>query len=194
MNNFSTLAISTILSGCLTTGNYEPPAMPQSPTFSRVVAADFENTWRAIIDHVSSTFFVIENFEKDSGLVTVSFGSAEPHRFVDCGYARVQWFDEQYVAHKFDGHYVTFLTTVQNGSLSGRMNISARPTSEGETEVRVNARYIISAPPEIWSFDSGSSATVTVRNAVQGMGDTRTCVPTYVAERDILTAVAASAE
>jgi hypothetical protein len=72
------------------------------------------------------------------------------------------------------------------------MNISIRSISKTDTNVRVNARYIWNAGTntptmnETFSFDSGSSATVFVRNAISGTNPTRTCVPIYEAESAVL--------
>ena len=177
------------LAGCMS-AIYTPPQTPDHDDFRIIVNSGYERTWTAIIDHVSQSFFTIENFEKDSGLITLSFGSDNPSLYIDCGYWKWRVFKRQ----PYDGPYVGYLQKYHRGTFSGRMNISARPVSSTETEVRVNARYVLSAPPKMWSFDSGSSVTIAVPNATFGTPITRTCVPTYYAEQDILSAVKRLAE
>lgn len=186
--------LSAVLTGCAATGTYTPPSSNRTESFSAVVDQDYDATWRAIIDHVSSTFFAIENFEKDSGLITVSFGTANPGDFIDCGEWTAKWTDANYRQHTFDGSYVEFMRLYHAAQLTGSMNISARRQAANQTEVRVNARYIFAAPPNVWSFDSGSSATVSPSNSMPGIRATRTCRPTYKAETSILSSIEAVAQ
>ena len=78
---------SLAISACATV----PPATYTAPTpkdYSNTITVnrDFSQTWENLIGYASQTFFAIENFEKDSGLLTLSFGSGNVSRFVDCGY------------------------------------------------------------------------------------------------------------
>ena len=166
---------------------YTPPPQRSNNNFSTVIHQNYDLVWAAVIDHLSSAFFAIDNFEKNSGLVTVSFGASNPEEFVDCG----QWKRGQ-----FEGPYVQFVRQAYQASLSGKMNISVRRIAEDETEVRVNARYILTVPPgdigtsaDMWVFDSGSYSTIPVTNPALGTSTDRTCRPTYKAETSILEAV-----
>lgn len=169
---------------------YKLPASTSSEKFTLTVNKDFETTWKAIIDHISSTFFSIENFEKDSGLITVSFGQGDPKEFIDCGWWDVKWTDQNLRSSEFHGPYAEYLRQYLSASLTGKMNISARPVSPNQSQVRVNARYIFTAKGNSWVFDSGSSASISVNNANKSAGPPiRTCKPTYKAERQILNQV-----
>ena len=46
---------------------------------------NFDETWTSIIGFVSDSLFKIEKSEKDSGLLTLSFGAKEAEKFIDCG-------------------------------------------------------------------------------------------------------------
>lgn len=192
MRNLVFILPVLFLMGC-ETAQYIPPSERSANNFSITVNQNYDTTWRAIIDYLSSTFYVIDNFEKDSGIVTVSFGASNPEDLVDCGQWNAKWIDAYYQRQKFDGPYVQFLRLYIQGQLSGKMSISVRKVSENQTEVRVNARYILSAEPNEWTFDSGSSSTISV-SAMRGSTTTRTCRPTYKAETSILSAVKSIAE
>ena len=177
-----------IVVGCATsgTGVYQPPSTEVQPrsSFERTINTAYDRAWEAIIDYVSESFFAIESYEKDSGLITLSFGSARPEVYVDCGH--LQYERQQrpgVVISRQGGPFVAHLREQFDGSLTGRLNISARAVSETATRVRVNARSVLSSTVGTWAFDSGSAGTV---------GD-RTCVPTGAAEGAILSGVEAIA-
>src|SRR3546814_8710634 len=60
------------------------PTQP-SLTNSRTVNAGFEETWDRLVRNLSSEFFVINNIEKASRIINVSFQTDAPERYVDCG-------------------------------------------------------------------------------------------------------------
>lgn len=187
----SVAAVATSLLTACATGTYTPPQAPTQPNqYERVVNRPFDETWTSLIDYTSGAFFAIDKFEKASGLMTLSFGSSEPWRFIDCGQMKAQA-----AAKSVDMPYAQFLTEQYGAKLDGRMNILAKPLESRKTLVRVNARYIFMTPAQqnflaqSWTFDSGSQATVTVAKPIAGTIPTRTCRPTYAAEKAVLDAV-----
>lgn len=187
------LLTSSLLAALLTacaTGSYTPPvASVEMKQHERIVNKPFDETWTSLVDYASRAFFSIDTFEKASGLMTLSFGSSEPWRYIDCGQ-----FKAQAASKVIDMPYVKYVTERRQGKLDGRMNILVKPVG-ANTLVRVNARYIYivpaqpSIPAHSWTFDSGGEATVTIPDPVPGSIPTRTCRPTYAAEKEILEAV-----
>ena len=137
--------------------------------------------------------------------MTLSFGASEIGLFVDGG----QW---EYKSTRgmdpitglvigedldFSGNYVTFLERFRNAKLTGRMNLFVRALGGQRTEVKVRARYVVNTTTAIgsrvvsdtWSFDTGGSDTISVRNPSKGTGETRTMRPTHEAEKSILDAI-----
>jgi len=180
------------LLGCAT-GTYTPPqAAAEPPQYERVVKKSFDDTWTSLIDYTSQAFFGIDRFEKASGLMTLNFGSSEPARFIDCGHMKAQG-----AAQSIDMPYAKYVNDRFGAKLDGKMNIVVRSLDPKRTLVRVNARYIFIVPaqtlPQIpsqtWTFDSGGEATIHVLGATAGTSPTRTCRPTYAAERAVLDAV-----
>jgi len=113
--------------------------------------------------------------------MTLSFGSGEPGVFIDCGY----WGSSQ-----FSGNYADYLARYYNGTLTGKMNILVKGIDDQKSEIRVNARYIFSSPPQTWAFDTGGYRTLDIGSAAAwGSGSVRTCVPTHEAEKSILEAI-----
>lgn len=185
------ILLSFTLGGCAS-GGYIPPTL-QSEKDKNTITVDktFDETWGSFIEYASSTFFEIENFEKASGLLTLSFGATNANEYIDCGTFST-------TAPKYNGPYARFLERYYNAKLQGKMNIFIKEIGAHKTLVRVNARYIFTAPLPTqpitiltWSFDSGSSQTIVLnsRQAVSGSSKTRTCKPTYRAEKSIMQAV-----
>jgi len=193
-NILSMSLVVAIISGCATTlmqqATYTPPDVSTVGNYSETIDKNFDQTWTAVIDFVSTSSFAIDNFEKDSGLITLSFGTSSPSRYIDCGMFSSTG------RLIFSGSYVDYINgpSLWGSSLSGQMNISIRSLSEGNTNVRVNARYIWTAGTNpqlpynrmIYTFDTGGSATNYTPNPTSGTIPTRTCVPTYDAESSVI--------
>ena len=90
----SSLVMTILLSSCAVekekltenVGKYVPPNIDDTNFKNFVITnKNFDETWTSVIDFVSDSFFKIENFEKDSGLLTLSFGSKDAEKFIDCG-------------------------------------------------------------------------------------------------------------
>jgi len=195
------------LSSCATTSaSYVPPRLPNQQTdWSRSIQKPFDEVWEALIDHASGTFFAIDNFEKESGLLTLSFGGSRLDRFVDGGdweYNESSGMDPMTgrtvgADVEFDGNYATFLQQYRTASFTGKMNIFVRDQGGWSTEVKVRARYVVTSSvftggrvaTNIWSFDTGGFDTVHVSGAVKGTEPSRTLRPTHKAERSVLEAI-----
>ena len=188
-------AVLFISSCAMMSAKYNPPNNASvEAEYSAFVGKPFEDSWRDLVDYASSNFFAIENFEKDSGLMTLSFGTDQPSRYVDCGH----W--ESSGGYTFSGPYIDYLVKRFDATVSGKMNILVKKDQPESTLVRVHARYVIGVPAmttpggtriesETWVFDTGSSAQKVVSNPAPGTRAERICQPTYFAERAILDAI-----
>lgn len=190
------LASSVMVAGCQS-GQYTPP-IAQDYSNTVVVNKPFDAVWGDLVSYASGSFFGIKNFEKESGLLTLSFGAGDASRYIDCGN-----FSVEQGANSFNGTYVQWVQQTSDAELNGAMNLLVRPLDRNNTEVVVNARYIFTIPSVVigsgiyaqriptmtWSFDSRTQDTRAVYNAVPGTSATRTCQPTGVAEQEILTGV-----
>lgn len=192
--------LTTILfQGCVSvSAAYTPPIEENTLNkYSKIIDKNFDEVWESLINYSASTFFGIENFEKESGLLTLSFGASNPEEFItggywetDVGYGRNQF--------HFEGDYVEYLSVYQNGTLNGKMNIFVKKINESSSQVVINARYVFSSGgvdangrtyKNIWSFNTGSCQEIRVLNSVQGLPPTRKLCPTYKVENAILRAL-----
>ncbi len=179
------LIAAAVLGGCAPSYrapnyDYRPPSPKAALENQMVINADFDTTWAALVDYVSSTFFLIRNFEKESGLLTLAFGETNIPRFVDCGTWFVDGRPEAYIERDFDF------------KLSGQMNLRVRPVSSNRSDVRINTRYVLrDNSNNVYEFTTDSPATLKPKNWSTGTPPMRTCQSTHEAEERILTGIAA---
>jgi hypothetical protein len=168
-----------LLAGCATPQwSYAPPAPLAELQNVRVVNATYDRTWTALIDFVSDTFFTIEGFEKESGLLTLGFASGDASRFVDCGLLR---YGEQ-------AEPTPYGEVVQLG-VRGRMNLFVERLAPEQTRVRVTARYEVSGQDLKFDFTSTSRDEKRSRRPMPGTHPMRICQPNHAAEREVLRAI-----
>ncbi len=81
---FSIICLCLLLASC--TG-YTPPDISgfASKSFSKTVESNYDDTWEKLIDYSSEFFFTIDRFEKESGLIILSFDAPNPTDYVSMG-------------------------------------------------------------------------------------------------------------
>jgi hypothetical protein len=152
-----------VLTGCASSSvDYQPPASkPVANT--KEVSAPFDQAWDALVRQLSSDFFVINNIDKNSRLINISFSSQRPSEFVDCGTTK-RTFDN--ARGKRNYSYVTadsanFAVTnpqklafdiSRKTKLEGRVNIYVAPTASG-TSLAVNTKYALTVSSTAVNFD-----------------------------------------
>jgi len=152
-----------LLSACATPGTsgyqYREPIKAETVANEAVVKLPFSDTWDLLIGQLAKSFFVINNVEKVSRIINVSFSTDKPEEYVDCGtsertfqYAKesqtytypVAGSNSFKVAGKW-GPYQNLPTIGyfnRKTSLEGRINVYVAP-KDNDTIVTVNTRYIL---------------------------------------------------
>lgn len=198
------------------TGTYSAPKEfvgTEAGAWKRTLDKSSDEVWTALIEYAASAFYSIETYERDSGLMTLSFGATGIADFVDGGEIEVY----KYVSGKkksngrmretgkrellYQGNYANYLELYQKGELAGRMNIVVRSLSEEQTEIAVRARYIVLSEQTVvyqqkyyqfenkWVFDTGGRDTTIVEGPNEIEDRVRSFQPTHVAESTILDGV-----
>ena len=83
------LGIAFVVAGCAAQGtqNYTEPF--ERDTENQItVPTPFNETWDRLVKNLSADFFSINNIEKASRIINVSFSTQDPGQFVDCGSSR----------------------------------------------------------------------------------------------------------
>ena len=195
------LFMTIFLSSCATkveritenVGKYVPPNIDDTNFKNSVIInKNFDETWTSVIDFVSDSFFKIENLEKDSGLLTLSFGSKEVENFIDCGDFEYTLF---FTGEEFKGSYIEYAKSGLMAVLEANMNINVRKNDNESSKIIINTNYTFSTQhalgyydPKLnqtYSFVSGGYQTINVINPISGSIPTRTCRSTNFAENAI---------
>ena len=201
----SSLVLLILLSSCAVerekltenVGKYVPPNIDDTNFKNSVITnKNFDETWTSVIDFVNDSFFKIENLDKDSGLLTLSFGSKEPENFIDCGDFEYTLF---FTGEEFKGSYIDYAKSGLLAVLEAKMNINIKKIDNEATKTSINTNYTYSTQhalgyydPELnqtYSFESGGYQTIDVINPIKGSIPTRTCKSTNFAETAIFNAI-----
>lgn len=196
-STFAPLALLAVVSAsCANKINYTPPAADApAPPNVLVVTAPFDEVWSGLIERVGSQFFAIDNFEKESGLLTLSFTASPMSSVVDGGHIEVNY-DNSFAAGmgnyrptvlKFNGPYTTYIEQYHRAQLNGRVNLVVRSVDASTTKVTVNTRYAIKTDAGTITLHSGER----VHGSFKAGGRTKSCAfqPTGVVEQKILSAL-----
>ncbi len=198
---FSLLFMTIFLSSCAVekkkltenVGKYFPPNTDDT-NFKNTLTTNknFDETWTYVIDFVKDSFFKIENIDKDSGLLTLSFGPKEPEKFINCGDFEYTLF---FTGEEFKGSYIDYAKSGLLAVLDAKMNITIQKIDYESTKVSINTNYTYSTQhalgyydPKLnqtYSFVSGGYQTIDVINPIKGSIPTRTCKSTNFAENVI---------
>lgn len=132
---------------------YDPPTVAVEVDGDEIFDASYDDTWRAVVAHLSDTSFVVDTMDKESGFISVSFAVKDPRSVIDCG-KWTMWVKNLRGRreYSFDGAsaHATFETLSdgtlmqieRNVSLSGKFNILTTSLSEHSSRVKVTTRYV----------------------------------------------------
>jgi len=191
------------LVGCAGKVSYAPPTPETNVKQSAVINTTQDIVWKTMIKNLSKNFYVINNIDKESGLINVSYAS-DPEAVIDCGHitsyvknaqgARTYDFPAAKASETYeimDMNYGLFFVE-RRMSVDGRANIIVQPVDSNNTSVSVSARYVVTKTLTQRNVSSNipSSFTDTVNfnssgSATFAEGGT-TCHATGKLESDIL--------
>ncbi|PCJ62707.1 MAG: hypothetical protein COA73_06110 [Candidatus Hydrogenedentota bacterium] len=186
---FSIFIVAMIFSsGCATTpalsfASNEKPK-PEEIQNSRIVDKSFDDVWDKLVGNLATQFYVINNIDKESRLINVSFSTDTPENYVTGGVTRRELKGKEGTTEfTYDpAAKATFVHTYKWGvyknlpaealvtrtpSLGGRANVYVAPHEDG-TIVTVNARFIIKV---------SITGTYTAKNAFGGVQDAGRLTP-----------------
>lgn len=172
---FPLLVCSAAVSGCAMTA--VSSLSYQGPTLAKVeneaaLAEPFSDVWDRLVRELSKSFFVINNVEKESRIINVSFSTDTPAEYADCGVStrQTQFGNTKQkfvynVAQRSDftnafqwgpyGNLPAKSIVTRIPKLEGRVNIYLAPQSGG-TAMSVNTRYVltVSATGTVESYNA----------------------------------------
>lgn len=166
MNNqkiLISLVVFTWIGGCATaaTNTFDYQEHESSTVVNEaMIARPFEDVWNGLVRQLAKGYFVVNNIEKESRLINVSFSTPNPEQYIDCGettrtftQGKSKLTDTYEVAadssYKYgngvdpSGTMAIIGYVYRTTSLEGRINVYVAPKGE-QTDVSVNVRYILS--------------------------------------------------
>jgi len=165
MNIYKTLAlilIAFLLTACAAPRAVQEyswlPAGDYKINKTKTVDLSFDEAWDNAVKSLSSTFYIINNIEKNSRIINVSFRLNDSTKYIDCGTSmRTINYKKKpniFVYETAGSDYYEFLSSTREGyslwseadrssSLSGAANIYFIPLSKSKTSITVNVNFLL---------------------------------------------------
>src|SRR5690349_12455540 len=87
--SLSVIVLACLLSACATPGTstfkYTEPAPNAAINNEKIVSKPFSDTWDILVRELAKSFFVINNIDKASRIINLSFSTQQPKEYVNCG-------------------------------------------------------------------------------------------------------------
>lgn len=205
------LFLSAFLVGCAGKVAYtRPMAAMNGASNVKTIDKPREEVWNKGVPELGKRFFVINNLDKSSGLINVSY-TGDPEKYVDCGritsYVKNGRGERTY---DFPGAQAQQSYEVMENlklgfidrkmTLEGRVNLVFEEISPTQTRVTANTRYVVQRHITVRladnnfpqtvndsiSFNSGGSASYPSRSATVGATE---CASTGALEAEILSGI-----
>ncbi len=207
------LLVATFVVGCAGKLDYIRPTIQTARSANvKVINKPREAVWNASVPELGKQFFVINNLDKSSGLINVSY-TGDPEKYIDCGrvtsYVKNAQGERTYdfAAAKAQQSYEVMNPSVglffveRKMSLDGRVNLIFEEVSPNQTRVTANTRYVVQrqltvqraansfpqSRSDTLSFNSGGSSSFPAASATDNRATE--CVATGELEREILSAI-----
>jgi hypothetical protein len=190
------LLASLSASACAT---YTPPqALAQSATsqLSAGYAVPRDELLGELVDFAaSSSIFLLENVDSQSGMVFLRFITDTPHDYVDCGDFSRPWIPFRY--YNYRGPYKDLLLSKLDSGVSILVVVALSEISPKKTKIIVSGRFELQSRQEssfvwtygrimTWKFTSGSPVTNQLQRPAWGSGAARTCQSNLEAESVVM--------
>lgn len=167
-----TILSTLVLSACAGKIDYiRPTTEPQSGANTKVVDRPRDSVWATSVPELSKQFFVINNLDKVSGLINISYGG-DPQRYIDCGRItsyvknargeRAYDFPGAIAQQAYEVMYPNGLFFIDRRmNIEGRVNVIFEDIEANRTKITVNTRYVVTRSQTIRSAANSGTQTGT---------------------------------
>lgn len=205
-----TVPVFLILTGCAGSLNYIKPEPAAKLNNSIVINKPFDSVWKSVVPELGKQFFVINNLDKSSGLINISY-TGNPEKYIDCGRITSvvknikgeRTYDFAGASASQDYEIlkvgVGLFSLHRTMNLDGRMNLIFEDLGANQTRITANTKYIVTktnsinqagrpqvhTTTEVINFNSGESANFPKdRN-----NEFTTCASNGAFEKDVLSII-----
>ena len=158
------------LASCAGKIQYSPPIGTPLSQNSIIIDMSKDELWKKVIPNLGKSFFVINNLDKDSGIINVSY-SGDPEKYIDCGqissYVKNARGERTYNFPASRSHQTYEIMDMEHGggllfvdrrmNLEGRINIIIEEISSKQCRVTVNTKYVLTKSGTIRNVQGAST-------------------------------------
>jgi len=149
------LVLVCLISGCVTGKVYfAKPTEQGAIQNSVVINKGKDHVWKEMVPALGREFFVINNLDKESGLINLSY-TGDPEKYIDCGRIistvqnargeRTYNFQGSKAYQEYEvNHQGQLFFVARKMNLEGRMNIVIQEIAPNQSQITVNTRYVLS--------------------------------------------------
>jgi hypothetical protein len=196
--------IAMFVAGCAGKVTYVQPTQTYKANNSITVNKPRAEVWKQMVPALGSSFFVINNLDKESGFINISY-SGNPEKYVDCGIIdsyvknargeRTYRFPASSAYKEYEtmenGQNLVFVKRKMN--LEGRVNIIVQEVTLDSTLVTVNTKYVLTkdiflSNPQGQSHRMNDSISFNTNGSASFPQQT-TCHATGTLEQEVLSAL-----
>lgn len=211
MRRLLIVSLSLYVAACAGKVDYIRPATQVTPLSNvKTVNRNRDAVWNKSVPELGKQFFVINNIDKSSGLMNISY-TGDPERYIDCG--RITSYVKNFQGERnynfaaakaqqtyeiMDQNSVLFFIN-RKMNLEGRVNLVFEESGLNSTKITANTHYLVTRSQDIRnvannisntytntiSFNSGSSAYF----PANAQGQLPECTSTGALELEILSAI-----
>lgn len=184
----ATLILISTLSGCaiqgVSTSQYQE-GTKQPIKNEIIVDGSYSEVWDLLVKDLAKSFYVINNIDKESRIINVSFSTPDPEEYVDCGRTsrtfkegdQVERYDYAIAGkstfkvaaeHQENPAFSNYAVLTRTPNLEGRANIYLAPVAgaQNKTTISVNTRYILEIRIRGQAFAKHFSGSIQSRGQV----------------------------
>ena len=176
----SAIMCGMILSACAGHVEYVRPQGLEAASNVKMIEKPRDQVWASSVPELGKRFFTINNLDKSSGLINVSY-TGDPEQFVDCGIIKSFVKNARGErTYEFPGGKAQQIYEIMaNGqlqfidrrmSLEGRVNVIFEQEGPSRTKVTVNTRYVLTRTQTISTLD-GRTAQMSDTTAFNSGGN-----------------------
>lgn len=205
--SYAVIGAALLITGCATQGISrfdKTDNAPMQVNNEVVVPRPQSQVWDILVKELSKSFYVINNIDKESRIINVSFSSTSPAEYVDCGKShrtytqgdKTEVYDydvagsaEFKIATARQEHpsFANYIIVRREPILEGRSNIYIAPDEKDNTKtiVTVNTRYIWSVRVKAEAFAQHVSGNILSRGRLPEENTTVTFSTNKPGQQDI---------
>ena len=207
---FMTVVMYAVLVGCTSKTDFSyAPVQAYESANTMVYNSNINKVWDAAIKSIGEKFFVLDNIQKDSKIITLSYSVSDPAAYIDCGQVTAetkgasnsgtytyQGAQAEAVYYIGDPNIPHPQPVRRTARLEGKVNIIFVEEGKDKTKVTVNTRYVMSVKfesrrwvPAGYFMPVSESRNVTFNTGQEGVGEGGSnlrCVTKYTLEKSIL--------